>query len=135
MAKKVQVGIIGLGKFGLALGKALVDLGHEVLGLDDSEDKVKKAHTILTSVYRADATNKATLEQLGMAELDHVVISVGGSMESSLLIALYFKELGLENLWVKAINEDHEKLLRMLGVEHVVIPERYAAQLLAKIFD
>ena len=96
MGKKVQVGIIGLGKFGLALGKALVDLGHEVLGLDASEDKVKKAHAVLTSVYRADATHKATLEQLGMAELDHVVISVGGSMESSLLIALYFKELGLE---------------------------------------
>lgn len=61
---KLQIGIIGLGKFGLQLGKTLVDLGHEVLGVETRPDKVKNAQHVLTQVYQVDAMSREALEQI-----------------------------------------------------------------------
>ncbi len=131
MASRIQVGIIGLGKFGLAFGKALVDLGQEVMGIDTDMDNVRRAQDILTQVYQADGAEKKALEQLGFSDMTHVMVSVGGSIESSAMISLYLKELDVSNVWVKAISSDHEKLLRKIGVTEVIFPERYAANQLA----
>ena len=68
MAARIQVGIIGLGKFGLAFGKALVDLGQEVMGIDSDMDNVRRAQDILTQVYQADGAEKKALEQLGFSD-------------------------------------------------------------------
>lgn len=135
MGRKLQIGVIGLGKFGLAMAEALIQQGHEVMGVDQNQDRVQEVHPQLTSAYRADASDREALRQIGIAELDHVVISVGSSMETSLLAAMHLKDLGSPNLWVKAVNHEHQKLLQMIGVEQVVIPEIYAARFLAKIFD
>jgi len=132
MPRKVQVGIIGLGKFGFFLGKSLVELGHEVIGVDVVEDKVRNAQDILTQVFQADSTDASALEQLRIAELPVVVVSVGHSMEASILISLHLKELGAEEVWVKAISPDHEKVLIKVGVDHVIFPERFAARQLAR---
>ena len=129
---KYEIGIIGLGKFGYFLGQSLTDLGHTVVGIDSDPEKIKRAQDVLTQVYQADATDKAALTQLGLAELSHVIISVGHSMEASILIALHLKELGAENVWCKAVSADHEKVLKKVGVDHVVFPERFAAEQLAR---
>jgi trk system potassium uptake protein TrkA len=131
MAKKLFIGVIGLGKFGIALGKTLINMGYEVLGVDRSEEAVKKAQSIFTQVYRADVKDKKVLEQLGFKDVSHAVVSVGSSISTSSMVSFYLKELGVPQVWVKAINEDHEKLLKKIGVDHVVIPERAAAQELA----
>lgn len=131
MAKKEQIGVIGLGKFGYYLGKSLIELGHEVLGLDGDDEKVRNAQEVLSQTFRLDATDKQALEQVNVGEMSHVVVSVGHSMEASILITLYLKELGVKNVSVKAVSDDHEKLLRKIGADAVFIPERYAARQLA----
>jgi trk system potassium uptake protein TrkA len=133
MAGKDQtVAVIGLGKFGFAFGRTLVDLGHQVLGVDIDADRVRVAQYHLTQVYRADAMDKKALEQLGLIDMDHVIISSGQSIETSTMIALYLKDLGAGELWVKAVSTDHEKLLHKVGVDNVIFPERFAAKELAQ---
>ena len=131
MAKR-EIGIIGLGKFGFFLGSSLMELGHTVLGIDRRQDNIRRAQDVLSYVYEADATDKTALSQLGVADLDEVIISVGQSMEASILIALHLKELGECKLMCKAISEDHEKVLNKIGVDEIVFPERYAAAQLAR---
>jgi trk system potassium uptake protein TrkA len=131
MKKRVQVGIIGLGTFGSVCGRRLLELGHDVVGLDNDEDAVRRMQEEFTQVYQGDGTDKSVLEQLGFADLDHIVVSAGESMEASVLISLHLKELECENVWVKAVSWDHEKILRKVGADQVFFPERYAAQQLA----
>lgn len=130
MAKE-QVCIIGLGKFGFHMGRCLVELGREVLGVDGDAEKVKNAQGVFTQVYQLDARDKRALEQIHVDEMSHVVVSVGHSMEASILISLYLKEIGVPQVWVKAISTDHEKLLNKIGVDMVFIPERFAAKNMA----
>ncbi len=128
----MEIGIIGLGKFGFFLGLALVEMGHRVVGVDLEQERVQAAQETLTQAYTANATDSAALAQLGFAEFSHVVVSVGQSMEASILIALHLRELGAKEVWVKAVSEDHEKILRRIGTNHVIFPERVAAGDLAR---
>jgi trk system potassium uptake protein len=128
----IEVGILGLGRFGFTLGDALVQLGHKVIGVDADHERVKRAQDILTRVYRGDATDKEVLAQLGIHQLQAVVVSVGHSMESSILIALHLLELGTPRVVVKALSRDHEKVLRLIGVHESIFPERFAAEQLAR---
>ena len=129
---KYQVGVIGLGKFGFYLAISLVKLGHEVVGLDQDTEKIKRAQDALTQVFEGDATDRVVLSQLGFHDLNHVIISVGHSMETSILIALHLKELGARDIWCKAVSDEHEKILLKIGVDHVIFPERFAAEQLAR---
>ncbi len=132
MAKeRLQVGVIGLGKFGLRFAMHLVELGHDVLGLDIDPAHIKQAQACLTQVFQADAREKEVLEQVGMAELEYVMVTVGDSISASAMISMYLKELKVANVWVKASNSDHRKLLKKIGVDRVVIPEDLAARQLA----
>ena len=131
MAPKLMVGIIGLGKFGFRCGEILTQLGNEVLGVDSDPVRVERAKQMLTQTYTGDASDRRVLEQLGFADLSHVVVSVGSSIEASAMISMYLKELGSAVVLVKAVSADHEKLLRKLGVDEVVLPEIYAARQLA----
>ncbi|EFL52779.1 TrkA-N domain protein [Solidesulfovibrio fructosivorans JJ]] len=126
-----QVCIIGLGKFGFHMGRCLVELGRPVIGVDGNPEKVKNAQNIFTQVYQLDAKDKRALAQIHVEEMSHVVVSVGHSMEASILISLYLKELGVPQVWVKAVSTDHEKLLMKIGVDTVFIPERFAAKNMA----
>jgi len=127
MGRQLEIGIIGLGKFGLNLGISLVGQGHHVLGLDSDPDNVRRAQTQLTKVYQLDARDKRALEQVNIQTMSHVAVSVGHSMDASILISLYLKEMGVQKIWVKAISEDHEKILKHIGVDEVIFPEKYSA--------
>ncbi|WP_027184025.1 potassium channel family protein [Desulfovibrio inopinatus] len=131
MPSKLQMCVIGLGKFGYHTALTLAEMGHEVMGLDMDPEKIRRAQNVLTQVFRLDGMEKKALEQVGVADMHHVIVSVGQSLEASTLISLYLKELGVEDVWVKAISDDHEKLLRKIGVDEVIFPERYAAVRLA----
>lgn len=132
--EKREFGIVGLGKFGMSLGQALRSHGQVVVGVDSDPDKVKAASEILTQAYLAEATDKVALKQLRFADFSEVIVSTGGSMEASILITLFLKELGCRRVTVKAVSRDHEKVLRKVGADEVIFPERYAAdQLAAKL--
>jgi trk system potassium uptake protein TrkA len=135
MGKKPQVGVIGLGKFGYKFGLTLLNLGHKVLGIDYIEENIDKAQKTFTQVFKADATQKAALEQIGVSDMTHILVSVGDSISASSMISMYLKELSVQNVWVKAINEDHAKLLSKVGADEVIIPEHLAAEQLAYRVD
>ena len=128
---KTQVGVIGLGKFGFKFGQTLINLGQAVLGIDSNPENIKRAQDVFTQVYEADATNKTALEQIGITDFSHVLVSVGDDIAASTMISMYLKELGIPKVWVKAINSDHEKLLKKVGADEVIIPEHLAAKQLA----
>ena len=129
--KKLEIGIIGLGKFGLRMATTLVSLGHTVVGIDMSEARVQLAEEALNSVYKADATNISVLRSLHMQDLDWVVIIVGQSVEQSLNVTLNVQELGGPKILVKASNEEHRKILQRLHVDRALVPETDAAVMAA----
>ena len=131
MAKKIEIGVVGLGKFGYALAESVKELGHVAVGVDADEAMVRRAQAVLDQVFQADGTDKKVLEQLGFQNLDYVVVSIGKSMEASILVAMNLQELGVKNIWVKAISPEHEKVLKRLGVHFVVFPEQFVARQLA----
>ncbi len=127
IVEKLDVGVIGLGKFGLELALTLSHLGHNVVGLDNDEERVKMAQDDLPTVYRGNATDPMVLKQLRFEDLDTVVVSVGDSMESSLLIVLGLQELNVRNIHVKANSLEYQKILNRLGVNHVIMPQHEIA--------
>lgn len=131
MSEKIEVGVIGLGKFGLELAINLRKLGHNVTGVDTSEERVKAAKPYLAQVFQADGTDQQTLEQLSFQDFNYVVVSTGDSMEASILVVLNLQEIGVNKIWVKAISAAHKKVLSKMGVDFVVFPEHFAAKQLA----
>lgn len=123
MRKKLEVGIIGLGKFGGTLGATLAELGHRVVGVDDHESRVRHLQDVFSQVYVGDASDKSMLEQLRFQDLDAVAVSVGGAMETSILVTLNLQELGVRHIIAKAVSTEHGKILRRLGAHQVIQPE------------
>ncbi|MDL2286648.1 TrkA family potassium uptake protein [Desulfococcaceae bacterium OttesenSCG-928-F15] len=123
MKKTLEVGIIGLGKFGRQLGIMLTELGHNVLGVDIDPQRVHAVQDIFPQTYVADATDKTALAQLKFQSCDTVAVSVGSTMDSSILITLNLQELGAKDILVKAVSAAHRKVLTKLGVGRVLEPE------------
>jgi trk system potassium uptake protein TrkA len=135
MIIKPQICVIGLGKFGYKFGVSLINLNHQVIGIDSDNANIQRAQKVFSQVYEADASEKQALEQIGFSEITHVLVSVGDSISTSAMTTMYLKELNVPNIWVKAINEDHAQLLRKIGADEVIIPEHIAANQLADRID
>lgn len=118
-----EVIVIGLGRFGSALARTLMDLNYEVLGVDANEDLVAAHSGILTHVVQADSTREAALRQIGAADAVTVAVCIGTDIEASVLTTALLDELGVPNIWAKAITEAHGKILQKVGAHHVVFPE------------
>lgn len=130
MAKR-SFAVIGLGRFGTAMGTTLTDLGHEVIGVDTDEDRVQAMADSLALAVRLDATDEKALRAAGIAEVDVAVVSIGENIESSLLVVTLLRELGIKDVAAKAVTALHGRILEKLGVTRVVFPERETAVRLA----
>jgi trk system potassium uptake protein TrkA len=131
MIIKPQICVIGLGKFGYRFGLSILDMNHRVIGIDSDHANIQRAQKVFSQVYEADVSQKMALEQIGLSEITHVLVSVGDSISTSAMTTMYLKELNVPNIWVKAINKEHAKLLRKIGADEVFIPEHIAANQLA----
>jgi trk system potassium uptake protein TrkA len=118
-----SVVVIGLGRFGGAVAESLVRLGHDVLGIDESLTLVQTWSDRLAHVVQADTCNTDTLRQLGVAEFQHAVVGIGTDIEASVLTTLALSELGVPDIWAKAVNRNHGRILERTGAHHVVFPE------------
>ena len=119
-----QFAVIGLGSFGMSIGRTLVEQGHETLGIDIDEGLVHEAAQVLTHVVQADATEEEALRALGLRNFDAVVVAIGTNLEASILVTLLLKELGARLVVAKASTELHGKVLSRIGADRVVFPER-----------
>ena len=117
------IAVIGLGRFGCALARELMATGREVLGVDNDEKLVQDLAIDLTRAVTADCTNIDVLRELGLDSFDRVVVAIGSDIESSILTASLLVEIGVQEVWAKATSEAHGRILRQIGVHHVVFPE------------
>ena len=124
--------VIGLGRFGTAIAKYLEDEGGEVIAIEIDSEKVRDYENEFTTVVEADATDIDTLMNLGVSDVDAAVVSIGTDMGASILITLLLKELKVPLLIVKAQNTLHGKVLKKIGANNIVYPEREVAQQIAK---
>ncbi len=124
MAQEKEFVVIGLGRFGASLASTLYEMGYGVLGIDCSEDKVNRCKESCTHVVQADATDEATLKSLGISNFDVAIVSIGHEMQASILVTLLLKELGVPKVIAKASSEVHGKVLKRIGADRVVFPER-----------
>ena len=115
--------VIGLGRFGSALAETLMDLGHDVLGVDADPRIVQELADDLTHVLEADATDIETLRQLGAGEFGRAVVAIGTDLEASILTTSVLVDLGVPDIWAKAITQPHGRILQRVGAHHVVYPE------------
>ena len=125
-----QYAVIGLGTFGFKLATTLTEMGGQVLAIDNNRDRVQEIKDLVTDAVVLDATDKAAMNSLDLTALDMVVVSVG-DLEDSVLISLYLREAGVSEIVVKALNADHVKILKLIGVSRVVLPEEEMAVRLA----
>lgn len=116
--------VIGLGRFGTSVARSLVELGHQVLAVDISAERVQSLADELPHVVQADTSDPDLLKQLSVLDFAHVVVAIGHDMEASVLTTLNLNQLGVRDIWVKAHSEAHGRIVKRLGAHHVIFPER-----------
>ena len=123
--------IIGLGRFGSHICMILHDMGHEILVVDTSEERVQKMLPYATNGLVADSTDKSFLESLGIPNFDICLVTIGDDFQSSMETAALLKDLGAKLVVSRASRGIHEKLLRRCGADVTVYPEKQTAFLTA----
>jgi trk system potassium uptake protein len=121
--KHKQFAVIGLGRFGTSVAQTLYHMGHDVLAVDISEERVNSVMKDVTHVVQVDSTNEAAIRSLGLDNFDVVIVSIGQDVQASILTTLILKELGIKNIVAKARTELHGKVLYKIGANRVVYPE------------
>lgn len=116
--------VVGMGRFGSALAIELEHLGHEVLAVDTDELAVQSMAAQVTHALCADATDPEVLTSLGVPDLEHAVVAIGVDIEASILTTAAIADLGVRDIWAKAVTEPHARILQRVGATHVVFPER-----------
>lgn len=127
--------VIGLGRFGSACAVALQGVGHEVLAVDADAHLVQEWAGQLTHVVEADATSEAAMRQIGAGDFDVAVVAIGTDIESSVLSTGVLIDLGIQEVWAKAITPAHARILDRIGANHIVFPERYMGERVAHLLS
>ncbi|MCR5413497.1 MAG: TrkA family potassium uptake protein [Kiritimatiellae bacterium] len=126
-----RIGIIGAGRFGLSLAESLANAGQEVVLVDRNRPAMQSASEFATAM-QGDATQPHVLEEAGFGECDLAVVAIGSNIEASMMATANCKELGIPNVVSKASSELHGKILRRIGADNVIYPDRDSANRLAR---
>lgn len=121
---KREFAVIGLGRFGGSICRELSMEGMNVLAIDADEDKVNEFKNIASYAVIADSTDESALKELGIKNIDHVIVAIGDNIQASILTTVILTDLGIKKITVKAQNDYHEKILKKIGADQVVHPER-----------
>jgi len=124
--------VFGLGRYGLAVAKELVSNGAEVLAVDNNQAIVNSAIADIPFCKCADVTSAEVIEQLGVANMDVVIVAMANNLEASVLTVMLCKEAGVKTVIAKCANETNRKILTKVGADKVVFPESESGIRLAK---
>ena len=111
MKKNKSYAVFGLGRYGRAVAKELVENGMEVIAIDEDQSIVNDAAAYLPVCKCADVTDHEVIDQLGIAEIDTVIICMAGNLEASVMAVTLCKEAGVKTVIAKSANEMHQKIL------------------------
>lgn len=120
--------LIGLGRFGRHIAEELNKMGHEVMAVDENEERVNAILPIVTNAQIGDSTNAAFLRSLGISHFDVCIVTIGGNFQNSLETASLLKELGAKFVVARAERDVQEKFLLRNGADEVVYPEKQLAK-------
>jgi len=115
--------VIGLGRFGASVARTLDSLGYDVLAIDADLALVQAFADELPNVMQADASDVRVLRQLGAADVTTAVVCIGSSIEASVLTTVALADIGVPNIWAKAVSPQHGQILERVGAHHVMHPE------------
>ena len=124
--------VFGLGRYGIAVARELVEGGAEVLAVDRDEEIVNSASAVIPICKCADVTDAETLRQLDIANIDVVILSMASSLEASVMAVMLCKELGVKTVIAKSASEMNCRILQRVGADKVVFPENESGVRLAK---
>ena len=132
--------VIGLGRFGYSVAASLTSMGHEILAVDEDPTVVQRYANEFTQCLSLDSTDTEALQQIGAADFSRVVVGIGTDLEASVMTVLSLAELGIEEIWAKAVSRKHASILERVGAHHVVRPEsdmgeRVAHKLTGAVID
>ena len=123
MQKKTYA-VLGLGRYGMAVARELVENGMEVIAVDASQKNVNNAAAYLPVVKCADVTDSEVIDRLGIGDIDTVIICMASNLEASVMAITLCKEAGVKTVIAKCGNEMHQKILFRVGADQVIFPEK-----------
>jgi len=124
MATRKEFVVFGLGRFGRSVAATLAESGCEVMVVDQDPDKVHELADIVTYAVTSDVTDSEALNSLGISNFDGAIIGIGEDLEASILVTILVKEMGIPYVLAKAQSDIHAKVLRKVGADAVVFPEK-----------
>ena len=127
--------IIGLGNFGSVLATRLTQMGHEVIGVDDHLARVNELRDSLSSTICMNASDTDALRTLPLDQVDMVIIAIGENFAASIQIVAQLRQMKVEHIVARALNELHRTVLQALGVDRIIFPEQEAAEVMAQSFE
>jgi len=132
MKAKRTYAVFGLGRYGKAVARELVENGMEVIAVDADQKIVNDAAAYLPVCKCADVTDPEVISRLGIRNIDTVVVCMASNLEASVMAVTLCKEAGVKNVIAKCANEMQQKILRRVGADKVVFPENESGIRLAK---
>ena len=132
MSMEKTYAVFGLGRYGIAVARELARNGMEVIAVDTDERIVNAAADELPICKCADITDPEVIRQLGIANVDVVIIAMANNLEASVMAVTLCKEIGVKTVIAKSANEMHQKILTRVGADKVVFPENESGIRLAK---
>ena len=132
MKTKKTYAVFGLGRYGTAVARELVEHGMEVIAVDIEERIVNDAAAYLPICKCADVTDAEVIFRLGIGTIDTVIVCMASNLEASVMAVTLCKEAGVKTVIAKCANEMHQKILLRVGADQVVFPENESGIRLAK---
>ena len=132
MKTKKTYAVFGLGRYGTAVARELVEHGKEVIAVDRDEKIVNDAAVYLPVCKCADVTDGEVISRLGIGNIDTVIVCMASNLEASVMAVTLCKEAGVKTVIAKCANEMHQKILLRVGADQVVFPENESGIRLAK---
>ena len=132
MKAKKTYAVFGLGRYGIAVARELVENGMEVIAVDSEQKIVNDAAAYLPVCKCADVTDMEVISRLGIGNVDTVIVCMASNLEASVMAITLCKEVGVKTVIAKCANEMHQKILLRVGADQVVFPENESGIRLAK---
>ena len=132
MSHKKTYAVFGLGRYGKAVARELINNGAEVIAVDCDQSVVNEVSDEIPFCKCANITDIAVLNQLGIADVDVVILCMATNLEASILSIMLCKELGVKKIIAKCSSELNYKILKKVGADVVVFPEKESGERLAK---
>ncbi|GAB1691108.1 potassium channel family protein [Krasilnikovia sp. M28-CT-15] len=128
-----RIAVLGLGRFGSSLALELMRQRWEVIGVDSDPAVVQEYADHLTHAAVANTTDEVAMRQLGVQDMAHAVVGIGINLEAGILTTGLLADLGIPNIWAKAMSHRHASILQRIGAHHVVLPEHEMGERVAHL--